>query len=82
MYIENNRLTDIYFYDMDDTQKMLQVIIHGQNSLKQELVTKIDKVEKKLGGDIESIDQKLNTLEKKMDGVEKRLTKRIDKIGK
>ncbi len=49
---------------MDDTKKMLQAIIHGQNSLKQELVTKIDK------------------LDSKIDQVEKRLTNRINALGK
>ena len=57
----------------NDTQKMLQAIIHGQNSLKQELLSKIDKVDKKLGGKIEGLDGKI-------DRVEKRLTERLDKI--
>lgn len=56
---------------MDDTQKMLQAILHGQNSLKQELVNKIDKV-----------DQKVDKLDVKLDKVEENLTKRIDKLGK
>ena len=60
---------------MNDTQKMLQAIIHGQNALKQELSTKIDKVEQKLGGKIDSLGVKLNH-------VDKNLTDRIDRIGK
>ncbi|MFA5932464.1 MAG: hypothetical protein WCV81_05425 [Microgenomates group bacterium] len=53
---------------MDDTQKMLQVIINGQSSLKQELTTRIDKLDEKLSGRIDKLDQKL--------------TNRIDKLGK
>lgn len=60
---------------MNDTQKMLQVIINGQSTLKQELLSKIDKVEKKLEGRIDGLDVKL-------DKVEKNLTERIDKLGK
>lgn len=60
---------------MDNTQKMLQAIIHGQNNLKQELIGKMDKVEKKLDGKIDSVSDKL-------DRVEKNLTGRIDKLGK
>ena len=60
---------------MDDTQKMLQAIINGQSSTRQEILGKIDKLDKKLSGRIDSLDIKL-------DNVEKRLTKRIDKLGK
>ncbi len=60
---------------MDDTKKMLQAIIHGQNSLKQELVTKIDKLDEKLSSRIDGVEDKL-------DNVEKRLTGRIDALGK
>ena len=60
---------------MNDTQKMLQAIIHGQNTLKQELVTKIDKVDKKVEG-------LGDRLEGKIDSVEKNLTGRIDELGK
>lgn len=63
---------------MDNTQKMLQAIINGQSTLKQELLSKIDKVDKKvdnLGGAVEGLDGKI-------DRVEKNLTERIDKLGK
>lgn len=56
---------------MNDTQKMLQAIINGQSTLKQELLSKIDKVDKKVDG-----------LDVKLDKVEKNLTERIDKLGK
>jgi hypothetical protein len=59
---------------MDETKKMLSAIINGQSSMKSELLTKIDKVDKKITGGIDSLDTKI-------DGVEKRLTERIDKIG-
>lgn len=53
------------------TTKMLQAILNGQTALKQELISKIDKV-----------DLKVDKLDKKIDKVEINLTKRIDKIGK
>ncbi|MBU1032180.1 hypothetical protein KKE03_04660 [Patescibacteria group bacterium] len=56
---------------MNDTQKMLQAIINGQSTIKQELSGKIDKV-----------DQKVDKLTEKLDKVEKNLTGRIDKLGK
>lgn len=63
---------------MDDTQKMLQAIIHGQNALKQELGSKIDKLGKKLDG----LENRIDGVEERIDRVEKNLTKRIDRIGK
>lgn len=56
---------------MDDTQKMFQAIINGQTTSKQELLSKIDKV-----------DQKIDDLDVKLDKVERNLTERIDKLGK
>lgn len=56
---------------MNDTQKMLQAIINGQSAIKQELSSKIDKV-----------DLKVDKLDEKLDRVEKNLTSRIDKLGK
>ncbi len=63
---------------MNDTQKMLQAIINGQSTLKGELLSKIDKVDRKvdkLGGAVEGLDGKI-------DRVEKNLTERMDKLGK
>lgn len=48
---------------MDDTKKMLQAIIHGQNALKQELINKIDKVDRKLTKRLDNIDGQLAYLE-------------------
>lgn len=56
---------------MNDNQKMLQAIINGQTALKQELVTKIDKV-----------DQRVAKLDEKLDKVERNLTKRMDRLGR
>ncbi len=56
---------------MNDTQKMLQAIINGQSTLTQELLIKMDKIDKKVDG-----------LEVKLDKVEENLTGRIDKLGK
>lgn len=60
---------------MDDTHKMLQAIIHGQNALKQELSGKIDRLGEKLGG-------RMDRLEKRVDEVEVNLTLRIDNLGR
>lgn len=54
---------------------MLQAIINGQSSLKQELVTKIDKLDVKLSNKIDNVEDQLNK-------VEKNLTNRIDALGK
>lgn len=60
---------------MDDTQKMLRIIINGQSSLKQELSSRIDKLGAELNGKIDKLDGKI-------DRVEKNLTTRLDKIGR
>lgn len=60
---------------MDDTQKMLQVIINGQSTFRQEVLGKIDRLERGLGGKIDKLDEKI-------DRVDKNLTDRIDKLGK
>jgi len=59
---------------MDDTQRMLRVIINGQSAMKSELLTKIDRLDKKFSKKFDGLDQKI-------DRVEKNLTGRIDKIG-
>ncbi len=60
---------------MNDSQKMLQAIINGQSSFRQEVLSKIDKLDSKLGG-------KIDGLEGRIDQVEKNLTDRLDKLGK
>lgn len=59
----------------NDTQKMLQVIINGQSAFRQEVLGKIEKIDKK-------VDKLGNDLGGKIDQVEKNLTKRIDKLGR
>ena len=80
MAVETAYLPIYTFYTMNDTQKndtqkMLQAIINGQSSFRQEVLKKIDKVDQKLGGKIDSLDQKI-------DRVEKKLTGKLDKIGR
>lgn len=53
---------------MDNIQKMLRAIINGQSSFRQEILGRIDRMEKRLDG--------------KIDRVEERLTERLDKIGR
>lgn len=59
---------------MDDTNKMLKTIINGQSAMKSELLTKIEKLEKKVDVGFKDVYSHINSLDKK-------LTKRIDKIG-
>ncbi|MEK7616638.1 MAG: hypothetical protein AAB414_01135 [Patescibacteria group bacterium] len=60
---------------MNNTQKMLQAIINGQSTFRQEVLSKIDKLDKKITG----VEERLGD---KIDSVEKNLTKRIDKLGR
>lgn len=60
---------------MDDTQKMLRAIINGLSAFKQDLISRFDKLDKKLTGRVDS-------LEMKIDSMEKNLTKRMDNLGK
>lgn len=60
---------------MNDTQKMLQIIINGQSTFRQEVLSKIDRVNKR-------VDALGERLESKIDSVEKKLTERLDKIGR
>jgi hypothetical protein len=59
---------------MDDTKKMLRAVINGQSAMKSELLARIDSVDQKFTSKIDGLD-------KKNDGVEERLTERIDMIG-
>lgn len=56
---------------MDDTKKMLRVVINGQSVMKEELLKKID-----------SVDKKIDKLEKIVGGGFKTVNQRIDKLGK
>ncbi len=59
----------------NDTKKMLQIIINGQSAFRQDVLGKIEKLDKK-------VDKLGNDLSGKIDQVEKNLTKRIDKLGR
>lgn len=59
---------------MDDSKGMLRKILNGQSAMKSELLTKIDKVDKK-------VDALGTGLKSEIKRVEKNLTERIDKIG-
>ena len=56
---------------MDDTKKMLRVVINGQSVMKSELLTKIDGVDKK----VDRLSDRIGGLENKMDTGFKKLTK-------
>jgi hypothetical protein len=62
---------------MDDTQKMLRTIINGQSAMKQELLTAVGKVEKR----IDKLDDKVDGLDARLTEVETNLTSRLDKVG-
>ena len=66
---------------MDDTHKMLQAIINGQSAMKEELLNRIDKLERKVDGNYESLSKKIDGVDARLTEVETNLTKRIDKIG-
>lgn len=63
---------------MNNTQKMLQAIINGQSAIQQELLSKVDKVDQK----VDRLGERVAGLDGKIDGVEKNLTQRLDKIGR
>lgn len=67
---------------MNDTQKMLQTIINGQSAFRQDVLGRIDKLDKKLTDRIDSLEGSMDSLDQKIDRVEENLTKRLDKIGK
>lgn len=67
---------------MDDNKKILQAILNGQSALKQELVSKINKVDQRVERLEGKIDQVEENLTKKIKTVEKNLTRRIDSIGR
>lgn len=55
---------------MDDTKKMFQAIINGQSSLKEDLLSEIRKV-----------DKKLDEFREENKAEHEKITKRIDKLG-
>lgn len=53
---------------MNDIQKMFQTIINGQSAFKQEVMSRIDRLDEKF--------------DRKIDNLEENLTSRIDKLGR
>jgi hypothetical protein len=66
---------------MDDTKSMLRAIINGQSALKQELLGRIDKLEKKADSNHESLSNKIDKVDGQLSKVGANLTKRIDQLG-
>lgn len=63
------------FFHMDDTKTMLRAIINGQSTFRQEVLSRMDKLDKKIDG----VEERLN---ENIDGIEKKLSRRIDNLGK
>ena len=61
----------VYILNMDEVKKMFRTIVSGQSAMKQELLSKIDGVDKKVGD-----------LEQKVDKGFRDVNKRLDTIGK
>ncbi|RJQ26351.1 hypothetical protein C4577_03800 [Candidatus Parcubacteria bacterium] len=59
----------------DDANKMLRIIINGQSTFRQEVLGKIDKLDKKM-------DDLRTELKTDIKAIEQNLTERIDKVGK
>lgn len=51
---------------MDDTQKMLRTIINGQSTFRQEVMSRIDRLDEKFEGKIDSLDKKMGRMEKNL----------------
>jgi hypothetical protein len=80
---------------MSDTKIILKTVVDSQKSLKQELVRRIDKTDKMLRavingqssmksdllGEIGKVRLGVKVVDQKVDRLDKKLTKRIDKIG-
>ncbi|OIP87383.1 hypothetical protein CO009_02540 [Candidatus Shapirobacteria bacterium CG_4_8_14_3_um_filter_35_11] len=60
---------------MDDIQKMFQMLVNGQSTMRGDLLARIDKLDKKLS-------DRMDGLDKKMDKGFKGVNDRIDKLGK
>ena len=66
----------------EDVGTMIQMLLSGLNSFRQEFVTFKKEVIQNFSQVSRRFDQMETRLDKKIDGVEERLTKRIDAIGK
>lgn len=59
---------------LNELQEMMRLLANNLSNMKGDLLTAIEKVDKKLSKRIDELDIKI-------DGVEERLTKRMDVIG-
>lgn len=67
---------------MDDTQKMFRTIVNGISAMKSELMAKIDGLDKKLSGRIDSVHKEVQNLRSETKNGFKEVNDRIDKIGR
>lgn len=56
---------------MDDVKKMLRTIVNGQSAMKQELLSKIDGVDKKVGDPEQKVDKGFRDVNKRLDTIGK-----------
>ncbi|MBN1168408.1 hypothetical protein JXA63_00805 [Candidatus Woesebacteria bacterium] len=67
---------------MSDTNKLFQKIVNGQSAMKQAILKEVKKVDSKLSGRMDTLEQKLGKLDKKIDKGFKEVNNRLDKQGK
>ena len=64
---------------MDDTQKMLQIILTGQNNMRKELLAVLNKLDKNITKSFDNLETRfekcINKLDRLLDKLEKRVTK-------
>jgi len=61
---------------MDDIQKMFQMLVNGQSIMKGDLLTRIDKLDKKLS---DRMDKGFKDVNGRIDKLDKKLSDRMDK---
>lgn len=56
----------------DDAKQMLQIIINGQSSFRQEVLSKIDKLDKKIDGVEKSLAEGIDGVRGRLDKIEQK----------
>ena len=56
---------------MDEVKKMFRTIVNGQSAIKQELLSKIDGVDKKVGDPEQKVDKGFRDVNKRLDTIGK-----------
>ena len=56
---------------MDEVKKMFRTIVNGQSAMKQELLSKIDGVDKKVGDPEQKVDKGFRDVNKRLDTIGK-----------